>query len=144
MAARPTLKTLMTPFPYAIDVDAALAQAQTLMAEHNIRHLPVTEDGQLVGVITERDVHRSLAEARAACHTEALHVREVYVREAYIVDLSERLDTVLLEMAARHIGSALVVRRGKLAGILTAIDACRCFGEYLRAQFPSGPGGEAA
>lgn len=144
MPARPTLKTLMTPFPYAIDIDAALTEAQALMAEHAIRHLPVTEDGQLVGVITERDMHRSLAEALAACRTEALQVREVYMREAYIVDLSERLDTVLLEMAARHIGSALVVRRGKLAGILTAIDICRSFGEYLRELFPSGSGGRVA
>lgn len=144
MSVRLTLKTLMTPFPYAIDIDADLPQAQTLMAEHDIRHLPVTEDGQLVGVITERDVHRSLAEAQVACRTAALQVRQVYEREAYVVDLSERLDTVLLEMAARHIGSTLVVRRGKLVGILTAMDVCRCFGEYLRAQLPSGPGGEAA
>jgi CBS domain-containing protein len=35
----------MTPFPYAIDIDAALTAAQALMAEHGIRHLPVTEDG---------------------------------------------------------------------------------------------------
>jgi len=37
----PTLKTLMTPFPYAIDVEASLAQAQEMMTEHAIRHLPV-------------------------------------------------------------------------------------------------------
>ena len=35
-----------------------------------------------------------------------------------------------------HIGSALVVKGGKLAGIFTMTDACRSFGEFLRSIFP--------
>lgn len=140
----PTLKTLMTPFPYAIDVEASLAQAQDMMTEHAIRHLPVTKSGQLVGVLTDRDMHRSRHEPGSERAQDDLRVRDVYVCEAYVVDLNERLDTVLLQMATRHIGSALVVRHGKLVGILTAMDACQGFGEYLRLHLPPNPEDDAA
>jgi acetoin utilization protein AcuB len=144
MLRMPTLRTSMTPFPYSIDGNAPVAHAKDMMEAHDIRHLPVTEAGKLVGVISERDILRSLYGRLQAQLPEDLLVRDVCVLEAYIVELSERLDTVLLYMAESHIGSALVVRHGKLAGIFTATDACRAFGEFLRTQFPPGDNDEAA
>jgi hypothetical protein len=47
-------------------------------------------------------------------------------------------------MARHHIGSVLVVKRKKLAGIFTVTDACRSYGEFLRAMFPDPPDDEAA
>jgi hypothetical protein len=44
-------------------------------------------------------------------------------------------------MAKRRIGSVLVQRKGKLAGILSAIDVCRILGEYLEMLFPRGSKG---
>ena len=136
MQPMPTLKTLMTPFPHAIEIDAPLSQAQETTSTHDIRHLPVIDGHQLVGVISERDVHRSLQERAIDDPQRTFRVGDVYISQAYVVELSERLDTVLLEMANQHIGSVLVVRRGKLAGIFTTTDACRSFGDYLRTQFP--------
>jgi CBS domain-containing protein len=52
---------------------------------------------------------------------------------------------VVFEMAKRRIGSVIVQRQGKLAGILSAIDVCRILGEYLDAIFPRGSrGGNSA
>jgi acetoin utilization protein AcuB len=140
----PTLKTLMTPFPYAIDIDAGLSEAQRMMAAHTMHHLPVTEHSALVGVLTAHDIQRYLNKLHGIKAPEALRVRDVYVHEAYVVDLEERLDTVLLHMAAQHIGSTLVVRYGKLVGIFTTTDACQGFGEYVRDQLAPDPGDEAA
>jgi hypothetical protein len=39
-------------------------------------------------------------------------------------------------MADRHIGAALVTRKGQLAGIFTLVDACRTFGEWLEPGAP--------
>jgi acetoin utilization protein AcuB len=144
MKRMPALTTVMTPFPYSIDIDASVQQAKAMMDAHNIRHLPVTQAGSLVGVLSERDVLRSLDERLRPQLRDGLLVGDVYVSEAYIVELSERLDKVLLHMAESHIGSALVVRQGKLVGIFTATDACRAFGEFLRSQFPPGDDDEAA
>jgi CBS domain-containing protein len=65
------------------------------------------------------------------------------VRDAYIVDLETPLDEVLDHMAANQIGSAIVTRQGKLAGVFTTTDACRSFAEFLREQSRH-PGGDAA
>ena len=73
-----------------------------------------------------------------------LSVRDLYITDPYIVSVDEPLDNVLLTMAERHIGSAIVTRAGKLVGMFTAVDACRTFGNYLRERFPPPGSGEAA
>jgi CBS domain-containing protein len=140
----PAIKSVMTPFPYSVELDASVRMAQARMAEHGIRHLPVVDhNGDLVGVLTDRDLKRGLDPNVGLPDRDELLVRDVCVLDAYIVDLNTPLDTVLVEMADRHIGSTLVVHHGRLAGIFTATDACRAFGDVLRSRFP-GSGGEVA
>ena len=45
---------------------------------------------------------------------------------------------VLANMARRHIGSTLVTKQGKLAGLFTVTDACRVFADYLQDELPHG------
>jgi signal-transduction protein with cAMP-binding, CBS, and nucleotidyltransferase domain len=63
------------------------------------------------------------------------------VPEPYIASFRAPLNEVVFEMAKRRIGSVIVQRQGKLAGILSAIDVCRILGEYLESMFPSGSRG---
>ena len=119
-----------------------LTHARDVMAEHDIRYLPVMERGKLVGVLTEKDMRKGETSG-ASAGDEAL-VKDVCDLEAYIVGLSEPLDHVLSKMADNHIGSALVVKDGKLAGIFTLTDACHCFGKLLRSLFPPSGNDHAA
>ncbi len=142
MTYPPNLKTAMTPFPFSVDMNTTLGQAGKLMAEHSVHHLPVTEDHKVVGVLTDRDLET--AAQRSAGHPLDLPVGDVCVADPYVVDLEEPIDTVLLEMADRHIDAAIVMRNGRLAGVFTWTDACRAFGDYMRAAFPRPDGGDAA
>ena len=126
----------MTPFPNSIEVGRTLTDARKMMADHDIRHLPVMEHGDLVGVITDRDL-RLTTDSGGASRSGA-QIQDFCLRETYVVDLDEPLDRVLLHMARHHIDSALVVKEKKLAGIFTMTDACRSFGELLRTLFPAG------
>jgi acetoin utilization protein AcuB len=130
----PAVRAAMTPFPYAIEVDRPVSEAVRMMAEHDIRHLPVTDQGVPVGVVTDRTVRvvRSDAAGRGD-----LPVGEVVLRDAYVVESTRPLDEVAAEMARRHIDSALVVKKGRLAGIFTATDACRYLGQLLEAWYGS-------
>jgi acetoin utilization protein AcuB len=138
----PAIASVMTPFPWYVESDAPLARARELMAEHEIRHLPVKRGGALAGIVSAREIE--LVESGAADRRSELTVGDACASDAFVVELSARLDRVLLEMAERHLDAALVVRGGKLAGIFTVTDACRGFGEFLEATFPDPEGGDAA
>ncbi|MGB5261259.1 MAG: CBS domain-containing protein [Gammaproteobacteria bacterium] len=144
MGHRPLLKLLMTPFPYSIALDAPVSDALEMMQSHAFHHLPVTDAHSLVGVITERDIRNRQAGQSSQAAGNATIVRDLYIPDAYIVDINEPLDNVLMEMAIRHIGSVLVTRKGKLAGVFTSKDACRGFGEFIRERFPHDDGNDAA
>jgi acetoin utilization protein AcuB len=140
----PAIKSVMTPFPYFVQIDDPVTRAEEIMREHGVRHVPVEENGSLVGIATHRDlallVNRALDDRSRA----RIRVRQICVRDPYVVDLNEPLDSVVCEMAARHLGSALVTREDRLAGIFTVTDACEVLGEILRFRFRPPHGHDAA
>jgi acetoin utilization protein AcuB len=140
----PTIKTVMTPFPYSIEPKASAQDAQDTMTEHGIHHLPVTEEGNLVGMISSDYIRLLLGKEPAKGKAKALKVRDAMVEDNYTVDLSERLDSVLHRMAEHHLRCVAVTRKGKLVGIFTQIDACAAFAEFLREQIRRSGGGTAA
>jgi signal-transduction protein with cAMP-binding, CBS, and nucleotidyltransferase domain len=65
MKRNPQVVAFMTPFPNSIDVDAPLAQAHALMRKHQFRHLPVTSNQAIVGILTDRDIKLCLPRVSA-------------------------------------------------------------------------------
>ncbi len=137
----PPIKSVMTPFPYHTDGSQTLQDALRMMEQHDIRHLPVMQGGEIVSVITDGDVRLALGPALGA---ERLRVSDVVHREAYRVELTEPLDVVVSRMADEHIDCAVVLKNSRLVGIFTMTDACRCLGGMLRTLFPRGQGDDAA
>ncbi len=137
----PSLMTVMTPFPYSIEHSAPLSAAREMMEEHQIRHLPVIRQRALFGLLSARDIalagdlnRDAPAEGDRVEHKR--FVGDVCARPPFVVDHQERLDYVLSEMVARHVGSALITRNDKLVGILTAMDACEALADLLRRLSP--------
>jgi acetoin utilization protein AcuB len=106
------------------------------MDDYNIRHLPVQEKGKVVGIVSERELHHIIGRSAGLAAKESIKARDVMIGDPYVVAFHTPLRDVASGMAQRHIGSAIVMRRGKLAGIFTANDACRILSEYLDAFFP--------
>jgi acetoin utilization protein AcuB len=140
----PAISSVMTPFPYVVQVNESVLAARALMIEHDVRHLPVKEGHTLLGVLTDRDLKRALDPGLGLPPKEELFVRDVFLADAYVVDVSEPLDAVLNHLSSEHIGSALVTKNGRLAGIFTLTDAARLFCNHLRSLFPSRSGDEVA
>jgi acetoin utilization protein AcuB len=139
----PPVSTLMTAFPYFVGPDDPVARVLELMREHDIRHVPVKQEDRVVGLISESDLRWLTSPRGAAVDPESLRVREVPVPPPYTVDLSAPLGPVLLEMARLHVGSAIVMRSGRLAGIVTEADICRALGGVLERRFSPGSGDAA-
>lgn len=131
MKRHPQIIAFMTPFPYSIEVDAPLADAHRLMREHRFRHLPVTLGGEIAGILTDRDIKLILGPDFGSPDERTLRVRDAFVEEPYVVAASTSVGEVAKTMAARHIGSAMVTKHGKLVGIFTVTDACRALAQLL-------------
>jgi acetoin utilization protein AcuB len=119
----------MTLRPMSIPASMTIAEARQIMREHTLRHLPVVENGKLVGMLSDRDVHI----LEACAHIDPT---EACVREAMsiplTVDKNELIDVVADRMAASRCNSAVIVDHGEIRGIFTATDALVALAELVR------------
>lgn len=126
----PPISRYMTRQLWTIRRDAKLSQADELMREHKIRHLPVLEAGKLVGIVSERDVF--LFDRLADRDTETT-VEDAMTVDVYAAGADDPVDTVVETMAEHKYGSAVVLnRRGAVEGIFTTVDGMQVLAEVLR------------
>jgi CBS domain-containing protein len=63
LVSRLTVGQIMTKPVISVSPDATVQAAAALMLKHRIAGLPVVEDGRVVGIITESDIFRMVAQA---------------------------------------------------------------------------------
>src|SRR5215831_15186009 len=94
-----SIRDAMTEDPRSVGASASVVEAARLMREEHIGSLPITEDEQLVGMITDRDITtRVVAEAADPKETA---VADVYSRGIISVEPDEELAQAL-HLMARH------------------------------------------
>lgn len=135
----PKVKSVMTPFPYSVALDAPIGAARKLMLEKHVHHLPVTDGSRLAGIVTDRDIKLLLGPEIGSPDPRELTVEDAYVADGFAVDLETPLVDVLAIMIERHLGAALVTGHGRLAGIFTAMDACRALHDHLKETYHPPP-----
>lgn len=129
MKAIPTIAKYMTTLPHTIGSDQSLAKADKMMAEYRVRHLPVLQGGELVGILSDRDV--KLVESFRDVDPEQVTVEDAYTPDPFITKPEASLADVCAQMALHKYGCALVVDNHKLVGIFTWVDALNAFNELL-------------
>jgi CBS domain-containing protein len=67
------LRDTMTPNPLTVSAEVGILEAAQLMGARRLRHLPVVEGGNLVGIVSIRDVLGFLAERLWSDHDETAH-----------------------------------------------------------------------
>ena len=126
------IKEIMTPIPHIAKAEDRLSVAVAVMDQHRIRHLPVIKEGEIFGILSDRDCKLALYVAERFDITEPLMIGEVCSQNPYIVAPKTKLEDVTLAMYERRISSALVAEDGAMLGIFTSMDACRWIGTWLR------------
>lgn len=127
----PTVGHFMTPQPHTIGAKLPLRKALEAMRSYSIRHLPVQEAGDLVGVITDRDIKL----AASFGDPDGLTVEDVMTPDPYSVTAQAGLDAVAAEMAKNKYGCAIVVSDGgKVEGIFTDVDALLALARLIQAK----------
>lgn len=132
MKAVPTIQKYMTTVPHTIGAEQTLAKAEKMMREYKIRHLPVLQAGQLVGILSDRDI--KLVESFRDVDPEKVKVDEAFTPDPYITSPSANLEEVCAEMVLHRYGCVLVCDNKKLVGIFTWIDALKAFDSLMHSR----------
>lgn len=105
---------------YTIGPHESVLEALKLLAEKNIGALPVVEDGQVVGIFSERDYARKLVlKGRSSAATP---VREIMSSPVVTVEPKQNLEYCMNLMTNRHLRHLPVVSNGELLGLLSIGD----------------------
>jgi CBS domain-containing protein len=115
-----SVRDTMTENPRSIGASASVVEAARLMLEGHIGSLPITDDDQLVGMITDRDITtRVVAEA---ADPKTTSVGDVYSRDLISVEPDQDLQEALQLMARHQVRRLPVVENGRLVGIVAQAD----------------------
>jgi signal-transduction protein with cAMP-binding, CBS, and nucleotidyltransferase domain len=102
-----------------IDADATVLEAVQQMVGMNVGSLLVTVEGEVTGIVTERDYLRRVAlEGR----TEDAPVREIMSSPLVIATLETTIDECMALMTDRRIRHVPVVDEGKVVGLVSIGD----------------------
>jgi len=119
------IRRWMTRNPDVVGPGETLAQARQKMDKGDFRRLPVVERGQLVGIITDRDLRQHVGQF------EHMRVEAVMAKPVITVTPDMLLDQAANLLVKHKVGGLPVVDGGKVVGIITAIDMLRAFAEVL-------------
>jgi acetoin utilization protein AcuB len=119
----------MTETVLAVDTYDSIAIARQLMAKHRVNQLPVLENDQLVGLVTDRDIRDAYPTSMMINQTQAIDsfaekvtVEEVMTHDVLIVRPQTPLATAVGLLRKHRIGSLPVVQDKNLVGIITRSD----------------------
>ena len=117
------IKNLMSTSLITIDKDQSLADALKLLRKNRISRLPVLNNKELTGIISERDIAKKLGSSKyESMPASRLHVSSVMVKDIISVPQSMRLAEVANIMLENGIGSVPVIDDGKMVGIVSKAD----------------------
>ncbi|HSU14235.1 CBS and ACT domain-containing protein [Longimicrobium sp.] len=138
------VKNRMTAEPVTVTPEDSLAHALRLTREHRVRHLPVVRNGELVGILSDRDIRLAMpspievADPERAAMLERTPVERVMTREVITAGPFDAVEDAAEQICRHRIGALPVVdAHGHLLGVITETDVVVAFAEVLAAGGPS-------
>ncbi len=128
------VKDFMTKRVVYVSPETTVAKATDMMREQHLRRLPVIENDQLVGLVTEG----TIAEARPSKATSLsiyemnyllnkTKIRDIMIKDVVTVSKDANLEDAIYMMMQKKIGVLPVVDHGQMSGIITDKDVFRAF-----------------
>jgi acetoin utilization protein AcuB len=114
-----------------------------LLSYEKIRHLPVLQGTEVVGIVSDRDLYKALGprsrrssvvrkSGETALYVIPRRVRHIMRRGVITVEPDADAAKAATIMARKKIGALPVVKKGKLVGIVTATDILLAFARMMR------------
>ncbi len=138
-----SVKSILNPKLVSVSADERLDTVDDIMALGHVRHLPVVKAGELVGIVSQRDLLRAslssisnvgLGEKRAFLTSIKLH--EIMTRDVITITPDTSIQEAAEIMADEKIGCLPVVDNNHLMGMITETDLLHFMAELGRADSP--------
>lgn len=137
------VKDYMTKHPLMVEPTMSIVEAQRLMGENNIRHLPVTGKGKrLLGLLTRQALLLQPAELGSLNVWEItrflsnLTVGDVMVKNVITAEKDSTIEEAACIMVENKIGCLPVLEDGVVIGIITEIDLLAQLMEMMATRVP--------
>ena len=105
---------------YTVSPEATVLEAISIMAYKGIGALVVTHEGQVVGILSERDYTRKIALMERSSYDTT--VNEIMTAKVLTVTQSTSVEDCLSLMTDRHLRHLPVVEDGKLVRLVSIGD----------------------
>jgi acetoin utilization protein AcuB len=127
-----------------IDPETTLPQAMRLAAERRVRHLPVVQDGDLIGIVSDRDLKQAMASPATSLEAHELTyllnrltVGEIMTRAVITIGPMAPFEEAARLMVQEKISALPVMAAGQLIGIVTETDLLDLLVRAMGAGTPS-------
>lgn len=126
-----SLRSVMTPDPMALEISRSVGEAIALLDDKEVRHLPILQQGVLVGIVSDRDlapIRKAMLDAEGWNEANLRRILEeepledVVNKQVIFVDVESALEMVIDLLLEHRIGALPVTEGGALVGIVTATD----------------------
>ncbi len=133
-------RDLMTPNPLTVTPQASIAEAWDVIGELAVRHIPVVENGALVGMLSDRDLARvDIAKVLRVEGADALReeletpIVEIMTSDVISVQPETGVGEVISLLLEHKIGAVPVVEPGtrEVLGIISYVDVLRALQDLV-------------
>ncbi|WP_297853095.1 CBS and ACT domain-containing protein [Meiothermus sp.] len=133
------VKDVMHSPVLTVDASVTLEAAYHIMLQRNIRHIPVTREGRLVGMITDRDIRLATSPfAPGGARPTETPVEQVMSQPVFTGETLDPVEEAARVMRERKIGALPILEGHELVGIVTGIDLLDALLRLTGVQKPSG------
>ncbi len=132
------IREVMKSNPITVSPDIKLSDAYRIILEKGIRHLPVLENGKLIGLITDRDLRLATSKLAKKIFEPDASIKEVMSCPVETTHPAEPIEIAIQRMREFKIGCLPVLDNFILVGIVTVADLLDAMLVLTGVHSPSG------
>jgi CBS domain-containing protein len=124
-----TVRDLMTQNPTTLDRNETLDLAESIMNLGRVRHMPVVEDGKVIGILSQRDLFRSalitslgFGRKTTGALMKTIKIKEIMTEKVVTISPDASVKEAARQMMEKKIGCLPVLEGDRLVGIVTETD----------------------
>jgi acetoin utilization protein AcuB len=131
----------MTHPVITVPAETPIVEAMNLMKREHIHRLPIIENGNLIGIVSDKEIMNATPSAATSLSVWELNyliskltVKDIMAKKLFTVKVDDSIEKAARIMADNRVGGLPVLREGEVVGIITETDVFKTFIELMGAR----------